>query len=126
MKKQKGIIIDISVPTDLRVEGKDKEKVEKQQDLKKEIRRLWKLRNIEIVPVVLRTLGSVSGEFDRWMGKLGITCSVGIMQKSALLGIARIFRKVLEMKRREYSVSLWSFVMTFLTEEMTAITAART
>ena len=29
MKKQKGIIIDISVPTDLRVEGKDKEKVEK-------------------------------------------------------------------------------------------------
>ena len=94
--------------------------------MKKEIRRLWKLRNIEIVPVVLRTLGSVSGEFDRWMGKLGITCSVGIMQKSALLGIARIFRKVLEMKRREYSVSLWSFVMTFLTEEMTAITAART
>ena len=123
-KEQKGIIIDIALPAAVRVE--EKEKVEKYQDLKKEIRRLWKLRNVEIVPVVIRTLGSVSGEFDRWMGKLGITCNVGIMQKSALLGIARIFRKVLEMKRREYSVSLWSFVMTFLTEEMTAITAART
>ena len=36
-------------------------------------------------------------QFDRWMGKLGITCSVGVMEKTALLGTARILRKVLEM-----------------------------
>ena len=47
-KEQKGIIIDIAVPADVRVEKKEKEKVEKYQDLKKEIRRLWKLRNVEI------------------------------------------------------------------------------
>ena len=80
----------------MRVEGK-KEKVEKYQDLKKEMRRLWKLRNVEIITVVMRALGSVSAEFDRWMGKLGITCNVGVMQKSALLGTTRILRKVLEM-----------------------------
>ena len=39
-EKQKGIIIDIAVPADVRVEEKEKEKVEKYQDLKKEIRRL--------------------------------------------------------------------------------------
>ena len=50
--------------------------MEKYLDLKKEIRRLWKLR---------------------WMEKLGITCNVGVMQKSALLGTARILRKLLEM-----------------------------
>ena len=62
------------------------------------MRILWKLRNVEIVSVVIGVLGSVSAEFDRWMGKLGIiTCNVGIMQKTALLGIARILRKVLEM-----------------------------
>ena len=44
-----------------------------------------------------RGLGSVSVGFDRWMGKLGIKCNVGVMQKSALLGTARILRKVLEM-----------------------------
>ena len=44
-KKQKGIIIDIAVPADVRVEEKEKEKVETYQDSKKEIRRLWKLRN---------------------------------------------------------------------------------
>ena len=71
--------------------------MEKYQDLEREIRRLWKLKNVEIVPVVIGALGSVSAGFDRWMGKLGITCNVGVMQKTALLGIARIPRKVLEM-----------------------------
>ena len=66
-KEKKGIIIDIAVPADLRVEKNEKGKVEKHQDLKKEIRRLWKLRNVEIVPVVIGALGSVSAEFDRWM-----------------------------------------------------------
>ena len=59
------------------------------------------------------------------MGKLGIKCNVGVMQKSALLETARILRNVLEMLRREYSVSLWSFDMTCVTEEMTVITTAR-
>ena len=96
-KEQKWIIIDIAVPADVRVEDKEKEKVEKYQNLKREIRRLWKLKNVEIVPVVIGALGSVSTEFDRWMGKLGITCNVGVIQKTALLGTARILRKVLEM-----------------------------
>ena len=64
--------------------------MEKYKDLKKEIRRLWKLRNVEIVPVVIETFGSVSTEFKRWMGKLGITCNVGVMQKTPLLGTAKI------------------------------------
>ena len=34
-KEQKGIIIDIAVPADVRVDEKEKEKVEKYQDLKK-------------------------------------------------------------------------------------------
>ena len=94
-KEQKGIIIYIAVPADVRVE--EKEKVEKYQDLKREIRSLWKLRNVEINPVVIGALRSVSAEFDRWIGKPGITCNVGVMQKSALLGTARILTKVLEM-----------------------------
>ena len=56
------------------------------------------MRNVEIVPVVIGALGSVSAEFDRWMGKLGITCNVGVMQKTALLGTGRILRKVSKCK----------------------------
>ena len=86
------------VPADVRVEEKDKENVEKYQDLKKEIKRLWKLRNVEIVLVVIGALGTVSAEFDRWMVKLGITFSVGVMQKTALLVTARILKKVLDRR----------------------------
>ena len=71
-KEQKGIIAGIAVPADVRVEKKEKEKVERYNDLKKEIRRLWTLRNLEIVPVVIGAPGIVFSEFDRWMGKLGI------------------------------------------------------
>ena len=60
------------------------------------------MRNVEIVSVVIGALGSgalanVSAEFDRWMGMLGITCNVGVIQKSASLGTERILRKLLEM-----------------------------
>ena len=47
-------------------------------------------------------------------------------QKSALLGTARILRKIFEMKRRGYLLDFGHFVMTRLTEEMTLITTTRT
>ena len=71
--------------------------MEKYQDLKREIGRLWKLKMVEVVPVVRGALGSVTKGFDRWIGKLGIPFNVGVMQKTAFLGTARILRKVLEM-----------------------------
>ena len=46
--------------------------------MKKKIRRSWKLRNLEVVPLVIGGLASASAEFDQWMGKLGITCNVGV------------------------------------------------
>ena len=95
--EQKGTIIDIAVPTDVRVGEKEREKMEKYQDLKKKTGRLWKLKMVGVVPVVIGALGSVTKESDGWIEKLGITIIVGEMQKAALLGTARILRKVLEM-----------------------------
>ena len=96
-KERKGIKIDIAVPADIRVRKKEREKVEKYQDLKKEIGRLWRLKMVEIVPVVIEALGSVTKEFDGWIEKLRITNNVGVIQKTAFSGTARISRKVLEM-----------------------------
>ena len=83
-KERKEIIIDIAVPADVRVGEKEREKMEKYHDLKREIGRLWKLKMIEVVPVVTRALGNVTKEFDGWIGKLGITNNVGVVQKTAL------------------------------------------
>ena len=124
-KERKGIIIDIAVPADVRV-GKKKGKKWKCTRTWREIGRLCKLKMVEVVPAVIGTHGSAIKEFDRSIEKLGITYSVRVMQKTVLLRTARILRKVLEMQRRDHSFSLWSFVMTRLTEEMTAVTTART
>ena len=97
-KKEKScIIVDIAVPADGRVHEKEREKVEKYQDLRREIGRLWQLRKVQVVPVVVGALGSVTKEFDRWIEKLGVPVDIGAVQKTALLGTARILRKVLEM-----------------------------
>ena len=96
-KERVCLIVDIAVPADRRVEEKEQEKVEKYQDLKREIGRMWEIRKVQLVPVVIGALGSVSKGFDKWIEKLDIQCNFVDMQKTALLGTARILRKVLEM-----------------------------
>ena len=98
-KSERGIIIDIAVyvPADVSVGEKEREKVETYQDLKREIGRLWRLRKVKVVAVVVGALRSVTKGFDRWIEKLGITSNVGVMLETALLGTATILRKVLEM-----------------------------
>ena len=54
---------------------------------------------VKVVPVVIEALGSVTKEFDGWIEKL--TINVEAMQKTAMLGTARILRKVLKKR------SLW-------------------
>ena len=49
---------DIAVLADVRVVVKEREKTEKYQDLKREIGRLWKLKMVEGVPIMIGTLVS--------------------------------------------------------------------
>ena len=44
--------------------------MEKSQDLKREIGRLWRLKTVEVVPVVIGALESVTKDFDMWIDKL--------------------------------------------------------
>ena len=63
-KERKGIIIDIAVPADVRVREKEREKVKKHKGLKREIGRLWRIKILEVVPVLIGANGSVTKEFD--------------------------------------------------------------
>ena len=49
-KEQKGIIIDIAVPADIRVEEKETEKVEKYQDLKKRDQKIVEIEKCRNCP----------------------------------------------------------------------------
>ena len=48
---RKCFVIDVACPFDTRVSAKEKEKIEKYQDLKWEIMKIWKCAEIVVVPV---------------------------------------------------------------------------
>ena len=58
--------------------------------------KLWSLKSVEVIPVVVGALGSVSKKIGQYLEKIGIDVRIGLLQKTALLGTARILRSVLE------------------------------
>ena len=90
------IIIDVAIPVGKRMIDKKKQKIENYQNLKREIQRLWNLQKIDVVPVVLGALGSVKKNIKKYVDKRGIKIDLHTVQKTILLGTARILRKVLE------------------------------
>ena len=89
------IIIDVAIPGDKRIIDKEKVKIEKYQNLKRKIQRLWNLKKIDVILVVLGALGSVTKNFEKYVDKIGIKTGLHTVQKTKLLGTARILRKVL-------------------------------
>ena len=53
--ERKCLIIDVACLFDTRVKDKEKEKIENYQDLKRELKRIWKLRTVTIVPIMIGT-----------------------------------------------------------------------
>ena len=89
-------IIDVVIPEDGRVREKEDEKIEKYQDLAREIRRMWGVRS-KVIPVEVGALGSVPLRLKDNLKVIDVGISIELIQKCALLGLARILRKVLEM-----------------------------
>ena len=88
-------IIDVACPFDTRVKEKEQEKVERYQDLKIEIGRLWECKKVLVTPVVIGALGTIGKNFKAWMKPIGMEEYLELMQKACLLGTAKIIRKVL-------------------------------
>ena len=80
---------------DDRVKDKELEKLEKYQLLKDEIAKVWGMRKVIVVPVVIGAFGAVSVNFKEYMKRSGVNVRLEVIQKTALLGTAKILRKVL-------------------------------
>ena len=66
------VITDVAITGNPRIREKEIEKIEKYQNLKRELKRLWSLKKVEVVPVVVGALGCISKGFSGWMDTLGI------------------------------------------------------
>ena len=87
--------IEITCPLDWSILERENFKVEKYQDLKREVAKLWNVRPV-VIPVVVGTLGMVTNRLEGFIRKIGVDVSVELLQKACLLGTARILRRVLE------------------------------
>ena len=63
-ENNEAITVDIASPWDHRVYEMESKNIEKYQDLKREIGRLWGTTHLEVVPVVVGALGIVNKRLD--------------------------------------------------------------
>ena len=69
-------IIDITVPNDSGI--LEKEKIEKYQDLRREIAKLWSLKT-SVVPIVVGALGTVTNNLGKHLKTIGVTAIVELL-----------------------------------------------
>ena len=89
-------ITDFAVPGDKKIEEKVKDKIEKYQDLGRELHKIWNVK-VKIIPLVVGSSSAIPKQSDNRLKKIGITAATTQVQKTVLLGMARIRRKVLEI-----------------------------
>ena len=95
-KDRKCYIIDVAVQGDVRIAEKETEKIEKYDELKREVERLWKVK-AKVMPIVLGALGTVTRSLSNYIKEIVVKTQIKLIQKSVLLGTARVLRKVLEI-----------------------------
>ena len=91
------LIIDVACPFDTRVIEKENEKITKYQDLKWELIKIWKVKTIRVIPIVIGALGTISKAFKEYLMTISKDIHFGTLQKACLLETARILRYALSI-----------------------------
>lgn len=94
-RKQKMFIIDIAIPLNQTTQSTYTEKMRKYSDLQTELKRIWKLRESFIIPIVISSTGLVPYKLTESLNKLGMENEVENIQKAVILETCRIVRKFL-------------------------------
>ena len=63
--------------------------------MKDESARLWQMKKVVVIPIAVGALGTTATKFEKYIESLGIEIRIEHVQKSALLGTARIIRRAL-------------------------------
>ena len=85
----------MTIPGDGRIEEKELEKINKYQDLKIEMERLWE-KQATVVPVVIGSLGAIPRDLKKHLRMIGLeSISPSQLKKTVLMGTAYILCKYL-------------------------------
>ena len=89
-------LIDMTVPCDKNVSSKEIEKKSKYKNLEIEIQRMWKMKT-EVIAIVIGAIGTIKKGMDNNVRNVSENLNIKSLQKTCLLGTARILRKVLSI-----------------------------
>ena len=68
-------MINFAVPGDSTIEEKEKDKIEKYQDLGRELQKIWNVK-VKIISLVVGSLGAISNQFGNRLKQIGITARI--------------------------------------------------
>ena len=96
-RNKEAIIVDVAVPKDRLVADREVEKVQKYQELRREIQRIWGLSKVSVVPIVIGALGGVTDKLPEYLSRLTKRISLSQLQKTVLFSSSNILRTILDM-----------------------------
>lgn len=88
-------LIDIAVPLDHNVQSTFSGKITKYHDLAEELKQMWHLEDVRIVPVVLSATGVVPKSLLRSLDELELKKDLNSILKAVILGTCSIVRRFL-------------------------------
>ena len=101
-KEQKTVtVVDVAIPSDSNIRKKEHEKLEKYQGLREELEKMWGVK-AKVVPVVIGALVAVTPKLGEWLQQIpGRTSEISV-QKSGILGTAKIMHRTLKLKEAQH------------------------
>ena len=91
------ILIDVAIPADVNIVDKEREMILKYVDLRLELQKIWNLRCIKFIPIVIGALGSFTPNLLQNLEVLPGVHKIGPLLKAALLGSAYLLRRSLSI-----------------------------
>jgi hypothetical protein len=88
------MLIDVATLGDRNVIKKETGKILKYKDLTIKIQRIWNVKT-KMIPVIIGATGIISKSFRKYVSNIPGNHEVKEVQKTAILGTAHVFRKVL-------------------------------
>ena len=90
-------IIDISIPSDYNVITKRNEKITKYIDLSIEIKKMWNMQKIAIIPVIIGATGTVYKTIKNEINLIPGHINIETLQRIAVMGTAYVWRRFNEI-----------------------------
>ena len=89
-KEKSALLIEVSVPNDFGLNDTEIRKMTKYQDLKNEVKRMWKLKKAEIVPVIAGATGIIKETLTEYLKIIPGNITTNELQLEALRGSVKI------------------------------------